>query len=69
MDRVSVTSSDLVSVGYDITTNTLEIEFKENRIYQYYNVPESEYEGLMSAASHGQYFHANINGQYAYKEI
>jgi hypothetical protein len=40
MDRVSVTSSDLVSVGYDITTNTLEIEFKENRIYQYYNVPE-----------------------------
>ena len=52
MYRIPVSSSNLVSVGYE--SGTLEVEFKDS-IYQYHNVPESLYRGLMSASSKGSY--------------
>lgn len=56
MIRKSVVSSNLRSVGYDQYSNILEVEFRNNRIYQYSRVPLHAYQGLMSAASHGIYF-------------
>ena len=56
MDRQSVTSSNISSIGYDASSQTLEVEFKHGGIYQYYDVPQHEYEGLMNAPSHGKYF-------------
>jgi len=56
MDRIPVQSSNLVSVGYDPTSSTLEIEFHSGRVYQYFAVPLHIYEGLMSSASKGTYF-------------
>ncbi len=69
MTRTPVTSSDLVSVGYDPSSKTLEIEFKESRVYQYYDVPAETYSGLMAAPSHGKYFHAYIKDKYDYREV
>lgn len=70
MNRVRVTSSNLASVGYDIVTNTLEIEFLDGSIYQYFNVPSHLHSGLMSATSHGSYFDAYIKkGGYSYRKI
>lgn len=60
MKRQSVDSSNLASVGYDVNSNTLEIEFNSGGVYQYLNVPESVYRGLMNASSHGQYFDVYI---------
>jgi hypothetical protein len=60
MERLNVSSSNLSSVGYDSATKTLEIEFNNGRVYQYYNVPESEYDGLMKATSKGKYLDRNI---------
>ena len=57
-----VTSSDIASIGYD--GSTLHILFNSGGIYQYTNVPHSTYSGLMSASSHGKYFHAFIKGRY-----
>jgi hypothetical protein len=59
MDRLPVESSSLLSVGYDPATETLEIEFKGG-VYQYYNVPQVTYDGLMQAPSVGKYFYAFI---------
>jgi KTSC domain len=56
MNRISVSSSNLASVGYDQTTQMLEIEFLHGGIYQYSGVPSSVYDGLMTADSHGSYF-------------
>jgi len=36
MERQYVTSSNLQSLGYDPTSKTLEIEFNDGAIYQYY---------------------------------
>lgn len=60
MVRQNVSSSNLSSVGYDLNSNTLEVEFNHGGIYQYSNVPVNVYEELMNASSHGQYFDRNV---------
>jgi hypothetical protein len=69
MDRVPVSSSNLASVGYDANSETLEIEFKNHSVYQYYNVPQFMHEQLMQAPSVGTFFNANIKNAYACSKI
>ena len=66
MYRQPVSSSNIASIGYDQSSQTLEIEFNDGAIYQYFDVPASVYEGLMGANSHGQYLAQNIRGIYRY---
>jgi hypothetical protein len=67
MQRTSVSSSDLQSVGYE--SGTLEIRFHNGGTYQYFGVPESVYRSLMSAASKGSYFQNYIRGHYQYARV
>ncbi|MFD7897030.1 KTSC domain-containing protein [Streptomyces sp. NPDC059568] len=60
MQRVSVVSSSLASVGYETRSRTLEVQFKNGGIYRYAGVPEAVHSGLMSAPSKGRYFDAFI---------
>ena len=64
MERASVASSNLISIGYDPASETLEVEFKGG-VYQYYNVPQFMYDQLMQAPSLGIFFNANIKNAYA----
>lgn len=56
MKRIAVKSDDLKSVGYDLNSSVLEVEFHDKRVYQYSRVPLTEYQNLMSAFSKGSYF-------------
>ena len=68
--RMPVNSSSLAAVGYDHFTGTLEIEFHDGAVYQYFDVPAYVYTGLMSMGSHGYYFQTFIkNGGYRYKKV
>ena len=69
INRTTVSSSNLNSIGYDVKTRTLEIQFNEGSIYQYYQVPQEIYAGLMKAESHGQYFSAVIRGAFQSSKI
>ena len=70
MNRTQISSSNLRSVGFDPASSTLEVEFRHGGVYQYFDVPETHYAGLMSAYSHGSYFDTFIkNGGYAYRHI
>ncbi|PVH27057.1 KTSC domain-containing protein [Sphingobacterium corticibacter] len=69
MERKPVTSSNIASIGYDENSSTLEIEFLNNTIYQYFDVPHQIYQGIMSADSQGQYLAQNIKGTYRYSKI
>ncbi len=69
MNRVSVSSSNISSIGYDPETQVLEIEFHDGSIYQYDGVPQSVYEGLMNASSHGQYLHQHIKDRYSHRKV
>lgn len=68
MERVSVSSSNVNSVGYDEDTSTLEIEF-HNGTYHYYDVPRNVFEELISSSSVGSYVHHHIRGTYSYEQI
>jgi len=54
--RESVASSSIASVGYDAGERTLEIEFHNGRIYQFFGVPPEIAAALRAAPSHGAYF-------------
>jgi len=60
LPRFPVESSNIVSIGYDPVTSTLEIEFHSGAIYQYFAVPQEIYDGLMNARSKGAFFHQFI---------
>lgn len=67
MERIPVSSSNLASVSYQ--DGILEVAFKSGSVYQYTGVPESVYEALMSAPSHGKFFAAFIRNNYPYRQV
>lgn len=69
MNRQSVSSSNIASIGYDVNSQTLEIEFLNGGVYQYFDVPQQVYEELINAGSHGQYLARNIKGIYRYSKV
>jgi KTSC domain-containing protein len=69
MEREPVSSSNLVSVGYEPESETLEVEFKNTGVYQYFNVPTFMHERLMSADSVGKFFNSDIKYAYAYSKV
>jgi hypothetical protein len=71
MEMQAVTSTDVSEIGYDYESATLRIRFlKGGILYDYYNVPEEIYLGLMNAPSIGQYLNVYIKkGGYPYAKI
>jgi len=69
MNRTPVSSSSVTSVGYDPNTLTLEVEYKGDSVYQYFDVPETVYQELMRASSIGQFMHANVKNNYRYTKV
>lgn len=69
MNRAPVTSRNVASVGYDASTMTLEVQFRNGSVYQYFDAPSSVYQELMSAQSVGTYLSQNIKGSYRYARI
>ena len=67
MKRTKVTSTTINSVGY--SNKLLEVEFKNNRIYLYFNVPEIIFLKLMQSSSKGSFLHEFIRGKYLFKRI
>lgn len=69
MQRESIVSSNVRSVSYDPTTNTLEIEFHNGSVYQYYSVPAETHRSLISAVSKGTYHNDYIKDHYRYRKV
>ena len=69
MERDQVNSSTIMSIGYETGSETLEIEFKNGSIYQYYNVPQPVYQQLMESASKGQFHHTYIRNAFPYSRV
>ena len=69
MERYSVASSNIASIGYDVNTQTLEVEFFSGMIYQYYGVPEHLYDQLMQAGSKGRFLNTYIKNGFGYSRV
>jgi len=66
MERQSVSSSNIASVGYNADTSILEVEFlKTGKVYEYYNVPQFMFDRMMEAPSIGVFFNLEIKKDFA----
>jgi hypothetical protein len=69
MNRESVASSNIASIGYDEPSQTLEVEFTNGAIYQYYNVTQTLFLQLIQAGSKGQFLAYQIKNAYPYSRV
>ncbi len=69
MNRIPVNSSNIASVGYDLETQTMEVEFTNGNIYQYFDVPLLIYEELINAESPGKFLNVQVKGIYRYARL
>ena len=71
MKRTPVVSTNVVSIGYDVSTKVLEVEFIgwPRYIYQYLNVPVQEYQAFMAAKSKGAYVANHLTERYHYVKV
>lgn len=69
MELISVISSNIARIGYDLQNHILVIEFKDGAMYEYYGVSVYTYHALLSAASKGTYFAQHIRDQYTYTKV
>ena len=60
MERTFVAARKLVSVGYDIHSKILELEFWDGSIERYSNVPSSFHFALMNALWKDQYIDTHL---------
>jgi hypothetical protein len=59
----------LASIGYDDAAQTLEIEFMNGTVYQYYNVGAQLFDQLMQAPSKGQFLNVYIRNAYPFSRV
>ena len=64
-----VESSNIAAIAYTEATQTLVVAFRNNSVYEYYNVPEAVGEGFRLAESAGKYLWSHVRGIYEYKRV
>jgi hypothetical protein len=69
VERSALASRAILSAGYDVATQTLELEFASGRIYEYQGVPRGTYEWLLRAQSKGAFVTRMINDRYPYRDV
>ena len=69
MEMTTVNSSNILAIGYDPDSATLTIEFKDGSEYEYYDVPQYEFDNFLLADSKGRYGYQNIYKKYSQKKI
>jgi hypothetical protein len=69
VERTVVNSSTLVSIGYEPSTLTLELEFTNGSVYQYEGVPSADTAALLNAESKGSHFNAYVRDRYPHRRV
>lgn len=69
MKITPVESSTLASVGYDESSDLLQLAFRSRAVYRYFAVPTAVHESLLVATSKGRYFNQAIRDQYRFVRV
>lgn len=60
---------NIISYGYDSPSQTLEIEFQDSCIYQYYNVSQNIFDALSKEHFKEEFFTYQIKNLYPYSRV
>jgi hypothetical protein len=70
IQMLEVNSTNLSHIGYDETSKTLKVRFRENGAeYKYLDVSKNAYDRLMNAKSIGSFFSIYVKNQYKYEKL
>jgi hypothetical protein len=69
VNREAVTSTSIASVGYDGSSRTLEVEFVNRTVYQYYEVGAEIFRQLMEAPSKGRFLNTCIRDAFRFSRV
>lgn len=69
MEMHLVDSSNVSAIGYDEDSQTLQVEFNSGATYQYFDVPQQVFEGMLDAGSVGQYLNQHVKGVFRYSRV
>ena len=69
MRRKAVESTTVRSIGYDVRSKVLEVEFQSGTVYQHFDVPEAVHEEFLAADSKGKYFNLEIRDEYRFVRV
>lgn len=69
MRRSLVDSSSISSIGYDAATMTLELEYRNGKVYRYFEVPAATYRELLAASSIGGYVNTRIKPSFEFARV
>jgi hypothetical protein len=64
MNMIPVRSSAISAVGYDAATRRMKIRFTQGWTYDFCNVPQHIFDGLLRAPSKGTYYNNHIRDRY-----
>ena len=68
MKLIRVNSSSIRGVGYEEDRNVLYVQFIDGEVYEYLNVPVSDFIDLMNASS-GWFVNKRIKPYYDYRKL
>lgn len=68
-EYTSFSSSNIRLLRYNAGNAILEVSFHSSGIYQYFDVPQHEWENFKLADSKGKFLHSNIKGRYRYSRV
>jgi len=66
---IVINSSNLKFASYQTEDKTLSVTFKNETIYEYYEVPWEVFTKLRMSESQGKFFNANISRGYKFKKV
>jgi hypothetical protein len=64
---VQVESEAIDEITYDSGRSILFVRFAHGGWYSYFGVPKGVHDALVSAESHGRFFHEHIRDRYTYR--
>lgn len=64
MQMIPVNSTAMRAVGYDPNSRRMKITFQQGDTYDFCNVPQHVFDGLLSATSKGSYYNRYIRDRY-----
>jgi len=69
MERKKVSSSQIRSIGYESSSQTLEVEMSDGTVWQYSRVPSEVHRRLMAAPTIASYYRDNIEEEYSRRRL
>ncbi len=67
--RVFIESACVSTIAFSFEENVLHIEFRNGLAYEYFDVPASLYQELLSAPSKGAFVSRFIRGRFRYQRL